>query len=134
MNKIVAPDCVLVVESDLIVRQPLAEYLRECGYRVYEAIDTDEATQILNDRPRAIDIILCDVDCPGELGGFGLSRWVRTQGLPAKVILAASVERAAQKAGDLCEDGPQVRKPYDHALLLDRIKRMLAMRERSGQP
>ena len=83
---------------------------------------------------RAIDIILCDVDCPGELGGFGLSRWVRTQGLPAKVILAASVERAAQKAGDLCEDGPQVRKPYDHALLLDRIKRMLAMRERSGQP
>jgi hypothetical protein len=24
--------CILIVEQDLLVRTPLAEYLRECGY------------------------------------------------------------------------------------------------------
>jgi hypothetical protein len=24
--------CILIVEQDLLVRNPLAEYLRECGY------------------------------------------------------------------------------------------------------
>lgn len=133
MNKMVTPDTLLLVESDPLVRQPLAEYLRDCGYKVYEATGSDEAAQILKERARAIDIILCSVDCPGELGGFGLSRWVRAQGLPAKVVLTSSAERAVRKAGDLCEDGPHVSKPYDHALLLERIRRMLAQRARSGR-
>jgi DNA-binding response OmpR family regulator len=41
-------ECILVVEPDLAVRQPLAQYLRECGYKVFEAVDTDEATSILS--------------------------------------------------------------------------------------
>ena len=125
-----ARDCVLVVESDLIVRQPLSEYLRECGYQVFEAVDTDEAAKILADDTIVVDVILCDMKSPGQLDGFGLSRWVRQNNLAAKIILAGSVERAAQKAGDLCEDGPLLRRPYDHSALLDRIKSLLAQRDR----
>lgn len=36
---------VLVVEHDVLVRHPLAKYLRECGYRVVEAITYDEARE-----------------------------------------------------------------------------------------
>ena len=36
-----------MVESDVLVRQPIAEYLRQCGYKVIEARDTDEALLIL---------------------------------------------------------------------------------------
>jgi DNA-binding response OmpR family regulator len=121
------------VESDLAIRQPLGEYLRECGYKVCEAVDTDEAIKILSDGAIAIDIILCDVKSTGQFDGFGLSRWVKEKNLPAKVILAGSIEGAAQKAGNLCEDGPLLSKPYDHSALLDRIKRLLARRDRNAR-
>ena len=43
-------------------------------------------------------------------------------------------ERAAAKAQDLCEDGPLLSKPYDHSLLLNRIKSEVAARARNGKP
>ena len=39
--------CILLVERDVIVRTPLAEYLRECGYRVLEAVTAAEARTLL---------------------------------------------------------------------------------------
>ena len=38
---------VLLVEGDIIVRHPLAEYLRECGFTVFEASNGDEAKRAL---------------------------------------------------------------------------------------
>ena len=47
--------CILLVECDIVVRSPLAEYLRECGYRVLEAVNTIEARELLGSlRPIAI--------------------------------------------------------------------------------
>jgi DNA-binding response OmpR family regulator len=34
---------VLLVEHDIIVRHPLAEYLRECGFTVFEASNGDDS-------------------------------------------------------------------------------------------
>jgi hypothetical protein len=47
-------------------------------------------------------------------------------------ILAASDSTAAKVAGELCEDGPMMKKPYDHKLLADRIKQLLAGRRKSS--
>jgi DNA-binding response OmpR family regulator len=131
MKESTAADCILVVEADLIVRHPLAEYLRGCGYKVYEAADTTEAAKILDDDSFRIDVVLCDSGSAGHLDGFGLSQWARQRRPAVQVILAGSVERVSQRAGDLCEESPWVTKPYHHSALLDRIKRMLAQRERS---
>lgn len=122
--------CILIVEADLVVRHSLAEYLRQCGYRVIEAIDTDEAAKLLTTATVSIDIVLADARSPGRLDGFGLARWIRERMAGAKVILAASLEKVADEAGDLCKDGPTLTKPYDHQLLLDRIKRELARGDR----
>ena len=46
-----------------------------------------------------------------------------------EVILAVTVAKAAEKAGDLCQDGPALSKPYDK-LVLDHIQRLLAARDR----
>ena len=37
---------VVLVESDALVRMPLAIYLRECGYRVIECANGDEAVSV----------------------------------------------------------------------------------------
>lgn len=121
---------ILLVESDILIRSPLAEYLRECGYRVLEASSTSEARQHLANEAQSIDVVMADAEAPDE-GGFALSSWIRAERPGIAVILAASVEKAAEKASDLCEDGPAISKPYDHQLIVERIRRMMASRARN---
>ncbi len=37
---------VLVLDDDVLVRMPVVQLLRECGYRVVEAASTDEAIAV----------------------------------------------------------------------------------------
>jgi DNA-binding response OmpR family regulator len=115
--------CILIVEPDVLVLYPLAEYLRECGYKVLEAFNPTEARQILETTSISVQIILADIDGAGS-EGFALAREIRTNYPTIDVILAGTIAKAAEKAGDLCEEGPDLAKPYDHRLLLDRIRRM----------
>ena len=124
--------CVLIVDADILVRHPLAEYLRECGYRVVQASSTDEARTLLTRRRRpVIEVVLADVNAAGEENALALATWIRANQRGVQVILASTVDAAAEKAGDLCEEGPTLSKPYDHQLLLDHIRRLLAARDRA---
>ena len=124
---------ILLLDSDVVSRQAIAQYLRECGYKVREAIDTDEAMAILTQGGATVDILLADVTAAGKLDGFGLARWVRKSRPDIKIILVGTVAGEALKAADLCHEGPQLSKPYHPQLLIDRIKRMIATRERGGK-
>jgi len=119
-------ETVLIVEDEVLVRLAIADCLRECGYKVIEAATSDEAVQVLQEPTVKIDVILCDVSLPGGFDGFGLAQWVRAHrnGLP--IILVGSPAGASDAAGDLCDSGPMLAKPYDPQLVLDRIKRLLA--------
>jgi CheY-like chemotaxis protein len=124
-------ETVLVVEPDLVVRAPLTEYLRECGYRVFEAVHADEAVLLLEDGKFTVDVILSAVEMPGSMNGFQLAQWVRSHHQRVEVILAGTVQRAANAAADLCEEGPHLMKPYDAQVVIERIKRSLGARERA---
>jgi DNA-binding NtrC family response regulator len=119
-----------LVEPDVLVRAPLAEYLRECGYRVWEASTVADARVLISDRPPEISVVLADAASPGE-NGFALASWIRSNHPHIDVVLAGSAATAAKKAGDLCEEGPAIQKPYDHQLVLNQIRRLSAARERS---
>ena len=122
--------CVLIVEADILVRNPLAEYLRQCGYRVLEAVDAAEARQVLSGGTARVDIVLADAN-GADGSGFTLAGWIRGNHPAIDVVLAGSVARAAEKAGELCQDGQALAKPYDHQLVLDEIRRLLAARHRA---
>ena len=124
--------CVMLVEADVLVRFPLAEYLRECGYMVLEAANGAEARELFASGKFEIDIVLADAAATEE-SGFVLASWIRDHDPQVEVILAGTVAKATEKAADLCEQGPDVAKPYDHKLVLDRIRRMRAARHRSQQ-
>jgi DNA-binding response OmpR family regulator len=115
-------ETVLVAEPDVLVRLMICHYLRECGYRVVEAANAHEAVTILASPDMHIAILLCV--------GFALARWARSKRAGIDVILAGNETRTADAVGQLCEEGPMMKKPYDHKLLADRIKRMLATRGR----
>jgi DNA-binding NtrC family response regulator len=123
------PECVLIVEADILIRHPLSEYLRECGYVVVEAVNAEEARALLSEDKVPVDIVLADVNPSGD-SGFVLASWIRANRPGLKIILAGTVMKATEKAGDLCEDGPALVKPYDHRLVLDNIRRSMAQRGR----
>lgn len=116
---------VLVVEDEVLVRMVIADYLRECGYRVIEAGSAAEAITVLQS-PEPVDIVFSDVQMPGEMDGFGLARWVRQNQPSLKMLLASGNARTAQAAGDLCEHGPLEKKPYHPQAIVTRIQRLLA--------
>jgi DNA-binding response OmpR family regulator len=123
--------CVLIVEADVVVRHPLAEYLRECGYRVLEAQGAAEAQTLLETMSSSIDVILADAKGPAA-GGFELTMWVRRFCPNVAVVLAGGVAKAVEKAGEICQDGPALSKPYEHHLVLDRIRRAVAARDKGS--
>lgn len=126
-----ASPTILVVEDEVLIRLVIAEYLRECGYRVHEAANADEAIAVLEAPEVSIDIVFSDVVMPGPMDGFALSRWVRAYRPGINVILTSGIERSAEIAGMLCEAGPLLAKPYEPQGVVERIKQLLAKASRS---
>jgi len=119
-------ETILIVEDEVLVRTALAEYLRHCGYRVVETTSADEALSVLQEVVIKVDVVLSDVKISGSMDGFGLAKWVRENRPGVQVILTGSVEKAAHAAGDLCEDGPHLAKPYEPQQVIEWIKRLKA--------
>jgi CheY-like chemotaxis protein len=117
---------ILVVEDEILVRLAIADYLRECGYKVHEAVNAQEALAMLQSPEVAIDIVFSDVQMPGDMDGFGLARWIRANKPGVQVILTSGVERSADIAASLCEAGPLLRKPHPPQDVVDRIRRLSA--------
>jgi CheY-like chemotaxis protein len=116
---------ILLVEASALMRMALAAYLRECGYQVTETDGPGEARRAL-EAGAAADIAFIDLDSKGEPDGFGLAQWIRGQRPDVRVLLSSGVRRAAVTAGDLCEQGPHLAKPYSHRDLETHIRRLLA--------
>ena len=127
----VSQETILLVEDDILVRMSIAQYLRDCGYKVIEAGNANEAMTVLLEEETVIDVVLSDIDMTSFMDGFGLSKRLREQRPELDVILAGTLPRAVQAATELCEDGPMP-KPYEPQALHDHIRRLLAARKAKG--
>ena len=125
---------ILIVDSDIISRHVIADYLRHCGYAVVEASTTEEAITALGEASLGIDVIVCDVGAVGSQPAFGLAHWVRSHQPQLEVRLAGSLEGIANTAADLCESGPHLNKPYEPEAVVDYVKRLRAARNRAKEP
>lgn len=119
---------ILIVEHDVLIRMVIADYLRECGYKVLEAASGDEAMLVLENSEIAIDIVMSDVEMLGSMDGFALATWVRRNRNDIDVLLTGSAGRVAQVAVDLCEPESIFAKPYEAQKIVDRIKQLLGRR------
>jgi CheY-like chemotaxis protein len=123
-------ETVLVVEGDVLARIVICEYLRHCGYRVIEAVNCDEALILLQHTTLSVDVVLTDIKATGAIDGFALTQWIRQNKPTIDVIMAGGTAKAADAAANLCETGPMLAKPYEPQVIVDRIKRLRALRSR----
>jgi DNA-binding NtrC family response regulator len=119
------PPTILVLEDEILIRFPVSDYLRDCGYRVLEASSAAEAQAILRSG-EPVEIMFSDINLAGDINGFAMAQWVRREYPDVKIILTSGVRRVAEQAGDLCDEGPFLAKPYAYETLLEHIKRLLA--------
>jgi len=131
VDKPASQESILLVEDDVSIRMPIAQYLRDCGYKVLEAVNADEAMNVLLDEETGIDVVLSDKDILSFMDAFGLSKWVRDKRPELDVILVRTVLRAVDAAKELCDDGPR-ENPHGPEAVHDHIRRLLATRKAKG--
>jgi DNA-binding NtrC family response regulator len=127
-SKAVFPDptqrtpTILVVDDEALIRAILSDYLQECGYKVLEGSNAEEAILIIEKSDVIIDLVFSDVRMPGSMDGFGLARWVRVNrpGLP--IILTSGDGKKVSSARELCENEPFMAKPYDLKAVVAQIR------------
>lgn len=118
------PPIVLVVDDDLLVREPIAEYLREVGYEVLEAGDAHQAIDVV-DHAEHVDLVFSDVRMPGEVDGVGLARWVHAHRPDVPVLLTSGYDGIGWLGGDVGSEVRLLQKPYTQDQVLRHIKRLL---------
>jgi DNA-binding NtrC family response regulator len=103
------PKSILVVEDNIALRFTLAEWLRICGYTVYEAATADEAVTVLQS-PITINIVVTDVDMPGSMNGLGLVDHIKSAVSGVEVIVVSG-----DASGHQVKEKEVVffKKPYD---------------------
>jgi CheY-like chemotaxis protein len=121
------PETILFVEDEVLIRMDMAEFLRECGYRVHEAGNANEAIEALQSK-MSVDLVVTDIHMPGEMDGFALARWIEDNRPGVAVILTSGIARPPDRPCGLPETIPLLAKPYTGRTLLDLIKQLLAPR------
>jgi CheY-like chemotaxis protein len=118
------PATVLVVDDDLMVREPIADYLREVGYQVLEAGDAQEAIDLV-DHADHVDLVFSDVRMPGDLDGIGLARWVHTHRPDLPVLLTTGYYPGGWLHSGLGQEVRVLQKPYTQSQVLHHVTRLL---------
>ena len=122
------PETILFVEDDALVRMDMAEFLRECGYRVHEAADANEAIAALQSK-FAVDLVFTDINLGEGMNGLELAAWTLSNRPGVRVLVttgASRVDLPAEVVGSL------LAKPYTGRDLLDRVKQALVKRSDDG--
>ncbi len=100
---------VLVVEDELLLRMDAVDMIAGAGFDVVEAVDADQAIEILEGR-QDIAVVFTDIQIPGSMDGLKLARAVRGRWPPIKIV--ATSGHIGLNESDLPEGGRFLSKPY----------------------
>jgi two-component system, OmpR family, response regulator len=110
------------VEDDPEISESLARFLRDQGFEVSVATNTEAAKEILE--CGLVDLILLDLMLPGE-NGLDLCRRVQSSRGPRIIILTALSESMDKVLGLELGADDYICKPFDLRELLARIRAVL---------
>lgn len=104
--------CILLVDDDIMVREPLAELLVEQGYVVMQEGDGAQGLEVLKSIQR-VDLLISDVGLPGHMNGRQLADAGRKLRPELKVLFITGYADKAASAGGLAGQDMEVMiKPF----------------------
>jgi len=120
----------LIVDDDRRIRDLLAGYLRENGYRVTVSAGSAEARNAL--RGLAFDLIILDIMMPGE-SGLSLAKALRDESDVPILMLTARSEPEHRVGGLELGVDDYMAKPFDPRELLLRLQNVLRRRDAGAE-
>ncbi|MGZ2426123.1 response regulator [Rhizobium laguerreae] len=93
---------VLIAEDEILVRLDLAEGIRALGWEVVEVSSADEAIELLR-HPLHVDLLVTDIQMPGQKDGLDLARHVREQFPDMKIAIVSGAAHIVEHSQDLCD-------------------------------
>ncbi|UCF04668.1 MAG: PAS domain S-box protein [bacterium] len=119
-------ECILLVEDESGVRSFTSRALRENGYTVLEAHNTEEGLQIFQQERDTIELVFSDVVLPGKTG-IKLIEELTSMKPRLKVIMSSGYTKEKSHWELIRERGFRfVQKPYSLVNLLTSVKETLA--------
>jgi DNA-binding NtrC family response regulator len=104
------PASILIVEDDALVRVLGAGMFAHAGFRVIEAVNSDEALESL-EADSGVHLLFTDVNLPGTIDGLALARQVHERWPQIGIIVVSG--QAMPKPDELPAVCRFYRKPYD---------------------
>ena len=123
MLSIASPIRILVVEDETFIRMDLVEILGAAGFDILEAVNADEAVQML-ERHSDIRLVFTDIDMPGSMNGLKLAAAVRDRWPPVRIIATSGHFKV--QAGDLPADARFIAKPYQPAQIISAVRELIS--------
>jgi two-component system, cell cycle sensor histidine kinase and response regulator CckA len=102
---------ILIVDDEYGIRSVLAALLEEEGYRVFQASNGSEASEVWSEHHGAIDLVLCDFSLP-DASGDEVVQEIRQERPDLKVIFMSGM---VPPSGELFDAGACafLEKPFD---------------------
>jgi signal transduction histidine kinase/ActR/RegA family two-component response regulator len=120
----------LLVEDEEIARTIAAEYLREHGYDVLEAMDGPSALDLFH-RTAGLDLLITDVGLPNGINGRQLADIIRETSSTLPVLFITGYAGAARI--DQLDPGMQVLpKPFTLSTLIEHVETVLNAKTRQS--
>lgn len=124
-----APPNILIVDDDNDIRNLLAEYLAQQGWRILTAINGDEMFTVLEQD--TVDLVVLDLTLPGE-DGLVLCRNLRAHSALPVIMLTARSAPLDRIVGLEMGADDYLCKPFEPRELVARIRSVL--RRSAGNP
>jgi DNA-binding response OmpR family regulator len=117
------PPAIVLIEDDPNIADLVDLYLRNDGYRVYQASNGEAGLALVRDR--SPKLVILDVGLPGDLDGLGICRELRTRSDIPIIMLTARDDEIDRVLGLEMGADDYVTKPFSPRELVARVKAIL---------
>lgn len=118
-------EVILLVDDEPQVRAITAIQLKRLGYKVLQADGGAQALDLIGSR-QSVDLLVTDIDLPGDMTGVDLAATVRGQNPDVRVLYVSGYADGDWDGGLRRESGtPFLPKPYDSAALARAVRTAL---------
>ena len=113
---------VLVVEDEPIIRMETVQMVKDAGYAVLDAPNTDEAMTIL-ERRSDIRAVFTEIRVPGHLNGLDLGRVIAERWPLVRLIMTSGDRRWDSIPADWC----YIQKPYYGSQIINALRTLVPL-------
>lgn len=117
-----SPSIVLVVEDELMLRMRAVDIVQDAGFESLEAINADEAIEILESRDD-ISCLFTDIQMPGSMDGLKLAHLTHARWPHIKIVLVSG--QIAVTEADAPEDSKFFPKPLKIEQMVSELQEMV---------